>query len=166
MNAGEIARISGDPDQLRAMIMRFAENAREALPAGGGTIEFTTQTDARDWVVLTIRDSGCGMSQEVQRRATEPFFSTKDEHAGVGLTIAQVIWRRHRGALFDREPAGRGDDGAAIGLAAACGERLRGQGESARAPRRDRLHDRHHRLRNGEFEKCSKGDRGGWKRRP
>lgn len=108
VNLGEIARISGDPAQLRAMIMRFAENAREALPPGGGTIEFTTQTDARDWVLLTIRDSGCGMSPEVQRRATEPFFSTKDERAGVGLTIAQVIWRRHRGALSIESRQGEG----------------------------------------------------------
>ena len=62
--------------------MRFVQNAREALPGGCGTIEFTTHTDSRNWVVVTIRDSGCGMSQEVQRRATEPFFSTKPDHAG------------------------------------------------------------------------------------
>ena len=64
-------------------------------------------TDSRDWVTLTIGDSGCGMSQEVQRRAGEPFFSTKEGHAGVGLTIAQLIWRKHRGAFsIESSPGG------------------------------------------------------------
>ncbi len=45
------------------------------------------------------------MSPDVLRRATEPFFSTKPDRAGVGLTIAQGIWRRHRGSLsIDSQP--------------------------------------------------------------
>jgi signal transduction histidine kinase len=108
MSAGAIALIPGDRSQLRTMLERFIQNAREALPGGRGTIEFSTLTDSRDSVVVTIRDSGCGMSQEVQRRATEPFFSTKPDHAGVGLTIAQVIWRRHRGGLSIESRPGEG----------------------------------------------------------
>jgi signal transduction histidine kinase len=105
---GVIPSIPGDEVQLRSMLARFVENAREALPGEGGTIEFTTVKDSRDWVIVTIRDSGCGMSPEVQRRATEPFFSTKPDHSGVGLTIAQVIWRRHRGALSIESRSGEG----------------------------------------------------------
>ena len=48
-------------------------------PADRGTIEISTHTDSRDWVVVTIRDSGCGMSQEVQRRAGEPFFRPRTD---------------------------------------------------------------------------------------
>jgi two-component system, NtrC family, sensor kinase len=105
---GAIPPIPGDQYQLRSMLARFVENAREALPEGCGTIEFSTQTDSRDWIILTIRDSGCGMSQDVQRRAGEPFFSTKEDHAGVGLTIAQLIWRRHRGAFSIESSPGAG----------------------------------------------------------
>jgi two-component system NtrC family sensor kinase len=105
---GAIPPVPGDRHQLRSMLARFVENAREALPGGCGTIEFSTQTDSRDWIILTIRDSGCGMSQEVQRRAGEPFFSTKEDHAGVGLTIAQLIWRRHRGAFSIESSPGAG----------------------------------------------------------
>ena len=104
---GKIRTVPGDRSQLRKMLTRFLENAQEALP-GGGTIEFSSQTDTRDWIILTIRDSGCGMSQEVQRRAGEPFFSTKEDHAGVGLTIAQLIWRRHRGAFSIESSPGAG----------------------------------------------------------
>ena len=106
-NPGAIAPIPGDPCQLRMMLGRLVQNAREALQGGCGTIEFSTYTDSRDWGNLTIRDSGCGMSPEVHRRAAEPFFSTKAGHAGVGLTIAQVIWRRHRGAFsLESSPGG------------------------------------------------------------
>ena len=108
MSPGEISEIPGDPNQLRTMFERFIENAREALPGGSGTIELATFTDSRDSVIVTIRDTGCGMSEEVQRRATEPFFSTKPEHRGVGLTIAQVIWRRHRGGLSMESRPGEG----------------------------------------------------------
>ncbi len=62
LNAGAIPPIPGDRSQLRKMLARFVENARQALPAGSGTIEFSTQTDSRGWVIMTIRDSGCGMS--------------------------------------------------------------------------------------------------------
>jgi two-component system NtrC family sensor kinase len=108
INPGVISLIPGDPAQLRLMLARFVQNAREALPGGCGTIEFTTLTDSRDSVIVTIRDTGCGMSQEIQRRATEPFFSTKPDRPGVGLTIAQVIWRRHRGGLSIESRPGEG----------------------------------------------------------
>ena len=149
-----IPSIPGDQYQLRTMLARFVENAREALPEGCGTIEFSTHTDSRDWVILTIRDSGCGMSQEVQRRASEPFFSTKEDHAGVGLTIAQVIWRRHRGALSIESSPGAGNDGPAVDPAAA-------RPAMPLSVSRDQRHDRHHRLWNGQPEERSEGDRGG-----
>jgi two-component system, NtrC family, sensor kinase len=108
VSPGVISPIPGDPRQLRMMLLRFLQNAREALPGECGSIELFTHTDERNWVIVTIRDSGCGMSEEVQRRATEPFFSTKPDHAGVGLTIAQVIWRRHRGTLSIESQSGLG----------------------------------------------------------
>jgi signal transduction histidine kinase len=108
VSAGAISPIPGDPSQLRTMFARFVQNAREALPGGCGMIEFATHTDSRDVVIVTIRDTGRGMSEEVQRRATEPFFSTKPDHAGIGLTIAQVIWRRHRGGLSIESRPGEG----------------------------------------------------------
>jgi signal transduction histidine kinase len=103
-----IPRIAGDPAQLRSMFGHLIRNAREAVPAGAvGRVAFSTQSDPRGWVVVTIRDWGCGMAPEVLKRATEPFFSTKSEQSGVGLTVAQGIWRRHKGALsIDSQPGG------------------------------------------------------------
>ena len=48
------------------------------------------------------------MDGEVLRQAVEPFFSTKPAHLGVGLSIANGIWRRHRGTLSIRSQPGEG----------------------------------------------------------
>jgi signal transduction histidine kinase len=63
--------------------------------------------DARGWIVVEISDTGIGIPAEYLPRAVEPFFSTKPGHAGVGLSIANGIWRRHHGTLLLRaQPSG------------------------------------------------------------
>jgi signal transduction histidine kinase len=113
LNLGSITPVPGDALGLSAMLGYLLQNAREALPDGAGTIEISTSTDARNRLLVAIRDTGCGMSPEVSQRATEPFFSTKPDRAGVGLTIAHAIWRRHRGSLsIESEP----EQGATVRL--------------------------------------------------
>jgi signal transduction histidine kinase len=108
LNLNSISAIPGEPSQLRSMLRFLIQNAREALPAASGTVSVTTLVDSRNWTIIEIRDSGCGMSSEVLKRATEPFFSTKEGHIGIGLTIAQTIWRRHRGSLSIESRPGEG----------------------------------------------------------
>jgi signal transduction histidine kinase len=103
-----IPTIPGNAAQLRLMLSHLVQNALEALPSGRGVVTFSTVCDQERWVVLTIRDSGCGMTPEVLRRATEPFFSTKPDRSGIGLTIAQRIWRRHRGSFAIDSSPGQG----------------------------------------------------------
>ncbi len=100
--------IQGHDIQLRAMLSHLARNCYEAMPKQGGAIVVSTATDARGWVVLEMRDSGEGMSPDTLERAVEPFFSTRPGHVGVGLSIANGIWRRHRGTLFLRSQPGDG----------------------------------------------------------
>ena len=64
--------------------------------------------------MLELRDSGQGMDEATLVRAVEPFFSTKPGHLGVGLSIANGIWRRHRGTLLDPQPARRRDPGSPL----------------------------------------------------
>jgi signal transduction histidine kinase len=90
------------------MFEHLIRNAREAMPAGSGGIRFTTLVDSRNWLVIEVSDSGRGMSPEILKRASEPFFTTKSAHDGVGLTIAQAIWRRHRGAVSIDSTPGEG----------------------------------------------------------
>jgi CheY-like chemotaxis protein len=78
-------------------ILNIAVNARDAMP-GGGTLKFALRNLAangegargRDFVALTISDTGIGMATSVLDRAFEPFFSTKKVGEGTGLGLSQV----------------------------------------------------------------------------
>ena len=57
---------------------------------------------------MEIRDNGTGMTEEVLEHAAVPFFRTKPDHRGIGLTVAKGIWRRHRGTLMIESQPGQG----------------------------------------------------------
>jgi two-component system NtrC family sensor kinase len=100
--------IRGQAEQLRGMLERIVTNSLEAKTGPSIEIAFSTMLDSRGWVVLEIRDSGRGMEPHVMDRAVEPFFTTKAGHIGVGLSIANGIWRRHKGTLSLRSMPGEG----------------------------------------------------------
>jgi len=100
--------IKGHDAQLRAMLGHLLRNAYDAMPPQGGTISLSTSTDARGWIVLEVVDSGRGMEPSTLERAVEPFFTSKPGHDGVGLSIANGIWRRHRGTLSLQSRPGEG----------------------------------------------------------
>ncbi|MBV4536821.1 MULTISPECIES: hybrid sensor histidine kinase/response regulator [Pseudomonas] len=92
-----------DPTQTEMIILNLAINARDAMPDGGQLTLTTrnTQVLARpqrpedpepgEYVSLSIRDTGCGMSEDVVGKVFEPFFTTKDIGKGSGLGLAQVF---------------------------------------------------------------------------
>lgn len=87
---GVVVRASGG--QIEQLLMNLVVNARDAI-ADKGHIEITTargdaETDPH--VVLTIRDTGCGMERGVLSKALEPFYSTKSPEGGTGLGLAVV----------------------------------------------------------------------------
>ncbi len=99
-NLEPVPAIRGQVIHLRTMLTLLIDNAREAMVSSPTkTIAFSTSVDGRGWVVLEIRDSGQGMEPDAMERAVEPFFTTKSGHMGVGLSIANGIWRRHKGTF-------------------------------------------------------------------
>ncbi len=92
-----------DPGQVENAVLNLALNARDAMPDGGKlTIECTNerldgtsasaQPDAKagKYVVLTVSDTGCGMSAETLEHASDPFFTTKEVGQGSGLGLSMV----------------------------------------------------------------------------
>jgi signal transduction histidine kinase len=88
LDGGE-ACVSTDPDQLELAILNLALNARDAMP-GGGSLRVESRADGPDHYLVTVADTGGGMTPDVARQAIEPFFTTKERGKGTGLGLAQV----------------------------------------------------------------------------
>jgi signal transduction histidine kinase len=90
--------VLSDPTQLEMAVLNLAINARDAMPEGG---ELTIATSVRhvgadpelsagEYVVLSVVDTGSGMSAETAERAFDPFYTTKGVGKGTGLGLSQV----------------------------------------------------------------------------
>jgi GAF domain-containing protein/anti-sigma regulatory factor (Ser/Thr protein kinase) len=107
LEAGVIPLVAGEVAALREVLMNLILNAIDALPEGG-TIDVRTWTTP-DAVWCEVADDGTGMSPEIQRRALEPFFTTKGyQSTGLGLSVNYGIIRRHGGDLSIDAAEGRG----------------------------------------------------------
>ena len=98
VEAGEIPPVTGDAASLREVFMSLLLNAIDALPHGG---QITVRTWASSQGVrFSVADTGVGMSEEVRRRALEPFYTTKGPNSmGLGLSVTYGIIQRHGGDL-------------------------------------------------------------------
>jgi len=109
-----------DPVQCELAILNLAINARDAMPEGGPlTITLhsvvlehgnSPNLPAGAYLCVTVADTGCGMSKEIQARAFEPFFTTKAIGEGTGLGLAQVYGfaRQSNGAVSLDSEVGKG----------------------------------------------------------
>jgi signal transduction histidine kinase len=92
--------------ELREALINLVLNAVDAMPQGG-YITLETRHE-RDWVVLTVSDTGVGIPPDVRRRIFEPFFTTKDSGTGLGLSIVSGIISSYGGTIHVDSELGRG----------------------------------------------------------
>ena len=100
--APELWPVLVDIGQVETALLNIAINARDAMPGGGAILIETANLGARsgqmpkemadrDCVLVTVRDTGTGMSPEIMERAFEPFFTTKEVGKGTGLGLSMVF---------------------------------------------------------------------------
>ena len=89
--------VRGDPGQLRQALLNIVRNSREAMPAGG-SLEILTQP-VDDGCVIAVADSGQGIRPDVLPRVFEPFYSTKTNGTGLGLSLTHQIVTEHGGTV-------------------------------------------------------------------
>src|SRR4029079_6322403 len=107
LHADCTAFIKADPVELGEVLVNMIYNAVDAMPSGG-EVRVATQEN-RDRVIVSITDTGTGMTPEVKQRLFDPFFTTKGKAGtGMGLAVSFGIIRRPEGSIeVDSEP-GRG----------------------------------------------------------
>jgi PAS domain S-box-containing protein len=105
--------VLADRSQLEQVIMNLTVNARDAMPAGGTLsvdVRTGTSPETAHTAVLEVRDTGIGMSPDVQAHVFEPFFTTKEPGRGTGLGLATVygIVRQHSASIEIASAVGEG----------------------------------------------------------
>jgi signal transduction histidine kinase len=104
----ELPAVMGDAPQLEQAFLNLILNAAEAMPHGG-TLTVKTRAVSPAQVTVEFKDTGGGMSEEIQRRAFKALLSTsKPKGTGLGLAIVGRIIETHRGTLHVRSQPGRG----------------------------------------------------------
>ncbi len=101
------ALVMGDDSELREVLVNMVFNAVDAMPSGG--VLTLSAEEAHGSVIISVGDTGTGMSAEVRSRIFDPFFTTKGKAGlGLGLAVSYGIIRRHEGTVEVESEIGRG----------------------------------------------------------
>lgn len=96
--AGELPLVFGDADQLKQVFLNLVTNAVQVMEERGGTIRISTSVEG-SFVQVEVADSGPGIPPSNISKVFDPFFSTRDDGTGLGLTIVHRIIDEHGGHI-------------------------------------------------------------------
>jgi C4-dicarboxylate-specific signal transduction histidine kinase len=109
--AADLSLVRGDRVQLQQVILNLIINALEAmsgLPAGPRELLIGTEQDASNGVLVAVQDSGPGLDPESFERVFDPFYTTKPDGMGMGLSICRSIVEAHGGRVWASGTDGHG----------------------------------------------------------
>lgn len=102
-------KVEIDPKQMNEALTNIIINASDAMPGGGEIIITANNTvipknnnlnlEPGNYLELRIKDSGSGIQNDIKSKIFDPFFSTKEDNHGLGLTTAHYIIRKHNGII-------------------------------------------------------------------
>lgn len=106
MKGGSVPRVEVDPDKIKQVLLNIFLNALAAMPAGGRvSVSLAAQKDFMD---VTVSDTGSGIAEEDLPRIYDPYFTSKPAGTGLGLAVVQKIMDAHGGVVQIESKAGIG----------------------------------------------------------
>jgi two-component system NtrC family sensor kinase len=107
--AKKIPQILGNPDRIQQIFLNLLTNACHAMPKGG-VLTLKTAADDNKGVVVSVSDTGIGISRDDLNKIFEPFYTTKEasKGTGLGLSIAYRIVKEHNGTIDVESELGQG----------------------------------------------------------
>jgi PAS domain S-box len=102
----EPCEVACEENHLKQVFINVLKNAIEAMPKGG-EIEIEARKQP-GWIVVTIRDHGVGISEEMIPKLGDPFVTSKESGTGLGIMISQRIIQSHQGTMEIRSTVGKG----------------------------------------------------------
>jgi signal transduction histidine kinase len=97
---GKPLLVLGDAIQLSQVLLNLYRNAIEVLQHEKQRKLYISVCPDENWIVITVRDTGSGLTEEGLTRVGEPFYSTKDDGLGLGLSISKSIIEQHGGQII------------------------------------------------------------------
>ncbi len=101
--------LTADPDLVEQVLLNLLRNAVEAVERSEEPrIQVSAKMDGRGRPTIQVKDNGPGIEEEVQQRIFIPFFTTKQEGSGIGLSLCREIMRSHGGTINVDSTPGQG----------------------------------------------------------
>jgi two-component system sensor histidine kinase PilS (NtrC family) len=104
------AKIYGYRDKLKQAIMNIIINAYQAMDKSPQQVLEVSLVEREQSIVLSLKDSGSGMKQDVQKRLFEPFFTTKSQGTGLGLAVTHKILEAHGASILVESEIDKGTE--------------------------------------------------------
>jgi len=96
----------GNRDRLGQVLLNLAKNALQAMPEGG-SLRITASASGKG-IIITVSDTGHGISPEHLTRIFEPFYTTKARGTGLGLALCKKVVEEHDGNISVKSVVGQG----------------------------------------------------------
>jgi len=110
--------IEADPNQIHQVFQNLIINAQQAMPKGGNIFIKAEKVSLNensglacsdgDYILVSVKDEGIGISKEHLSKIFDPFFTTKEKGSGLGLSTTFTIIKRHKGCIYVESEKGKG----------------------------------------------------------
>jgi PAS domain S-box-containing protein len=100
--AADLPQVRVDPVQIQQLLINLLMNGMEATLQTGRSRELTISSELNTMgqVMITVRDNGAGVNEQIKKQMFEPFFTTKQQGTGIGLSICRSIVEAHDGRIW------------------------------------------------------------------